>query len=99
MHEENTREAERVKEIARSLEVEHRVVTLDWEEGGRRMTESVARHRRYPALMEQCRKEGAGVLMVAHSEDDQIGIYMYIVPVYAYIHSPQCQEASHNFRM
>ena len=61
-----------VSEIAASLGVEHHMVTLEWAEG-ERMTESVARHRRYPALMEQCRKAKAGILMVGHSQDDQIG--------------------------
>ena len=65
--------SEKAAEIAGELGVEHRVVTLDWEEGGRKMTEAVARHRRYPVLMEQCRKIGARVLMMAHSQDDQIG--------------------------
>lgn len=73
MGEECATRAERVGEIARDLGMEHSVVTLDWEEGWRRKTEAVARHRRYPALMEQCRKVGAKVLMMAHSQDDQMG--------------------------
>lgn len=78
MNEENTRKAEKAAEIAQTLGVAHHVVTLDWAEGERRMTESVAGYRRYPALMEQCRRVGAGVLMMAHSLDDQIGIYVWV---------------------
>lgn len=73
MNEDSARKAEEAADIAKALGVEHRVVTLDWIEGGRRKTDSVARHRRYPALMEQCRDVGANVLMMAHSQDDQIG--------------------------
>jgi tRNA(Ile)-lysidine synthetase-like protein len=76
MNEENARRAEMVSEIAASLGVEHHMVTLEWAEG-ERMTESVARHRRYPALMEQCRKAKAGILMVGHSQDDQIETAVY----------------------
>ena len=83
MSEENGRRVEEVGEIARALGVEHRVVSLEWGEGGRRMTEAVARHRRYPTLMEECRKVGARVLMVGHSQDDQIGQMNIIVCVYA----------------
>ena len=73
MNEDSARKTEEAAAIARSLGVDHRVVTLDWAEGGRRKTDSVARHRRYPALMEQCRGVGANILMMAHSQDDQIG--------------------------
>ena len=75
MSDESVRRAEEVGEIARALGVEHRVVSLEWGEGGRRRTEAVARHRRYPTLMEECRKVGARVLMVGHSQDDQIGMW------------------------
>ena len=73
MNEESVRRAGEAAEIAGALGVEHRVVPLEWGEGGRRMTEAVARHRRYPALMEECRKVGARILMMGHSQDDQIG--------------------------
>ena len=75
MDEEGARRVRETAEIAAALGVEHRVVALDWREAGRRRrTEAVARHRRYPVLMEECRKAGARILMMGHSQDDQIGV-------------------------
>ena len=47
---------------------------LDWNKDGPRKIESIARHRRYPALMEEGRRQGTGIIMVAHCQDDQIGV-------------------------
>ena len=73
MVEKDAQKAERAAEIARSLGVEHQVVCINWEEDVPKK-ESVARYRRYPTLMQQCRKLGAGVLMTAHNMDNQIGV-------------------------
>ena len=73
MDTEGQKRVEEVGRVAEVLGVEHHVVSLEWGEGGRR-TEAVARHRRYPALMEECRRVGARVVMVGHSQDDQIGL-------------------------
>ena len=74
MHEQSAREVERAAEIAGSLGVEHQVVCINWEEDVEKK-DSLARYRRFPTLVHQCRKLGVGVLMTAHNMDDQIGMY------------------------
>ena len=49
------------------------MVCINWEEDEERK-HSLARYRRYPTLMQHCRKLGVRVLMMAHNMDDQIGV-------------------------
>ena len=71
----------------RSLGVEHHIVSLDWSEGeggGRGgglprkgKVQVAAREKRYPALLNFCRKMDVRTLMVAHHLDDQNGQFSY----------------------
>lgn len=67
---ESRHEARAVKQLARSLKVEHR--TLRW--SGRKPTtglQQAARHERYRLLAEAARKSGARHVLTAHTLDDQ----------------------------
>lgn len=80
LREGSTLEAERTGELVRSLGMEHHIVSLDWGEGGgggglprRGKVQVAAREKRYPALLQFCRKMDVRTLMVAHHLDDQNG--------------------------
>jgi tRNA(Ile)-lysidine synthase TilS/MesJ len=77
LREESTLEAERTGELVKSLGMEHHIVSLDWSEGGglprRGKVQLAAREKRYPALLQFCRKMDVRTLMVAHNLDDQNG--------------------------
>ena len=82
LREESTLEAEKTGDLVRSLGVEHHILTLDWEEekggggGGlprRGKLQVAAREKRYPALLQFCKKMDVRSLMMAHHMDDQNG--------------------------
>ena len=82
LRDESTLEAEKTGDLVRSLGVEHHILTLEWgeERGGgggglprRGKLQVAAREKRYPALLQFCRKMDVGSLMVAHHMDDQNG--------------------------
>lgn len=72
MREESGEEAQRAASLARSLGVDHVITELEW--GSVSKTGSRARCLRYRALMRECERVGADVLMVGHHSNDQIGI-------------------------
>ncbi|KAK1810094.1 hypothetical protein LTR12_015543 [Friedmanniomyces endolithicus] len=71
----STEEARNVAEELRRLQIEPRVLTLDWRPYGNPLAidhlEHVARKLRYQAIGRACRENGIGSLLVAHHADDQ----------------------------
>ena len=77
LREESREEAEKVKEIVTGMGVEHHTLKLDWEKEGKPMSsgkvQSMARIKRYSALLGFCQQLGINVLMTGHHLNDQLG--------------------------
>ncbi|KAK0889583.1 hypothetical protein LTR02_015335 [Friedmanniomyces endolithicus] len=75
LRKDSTEEARDVAEELRRLQIEPRVLTLDWRPYGNPLAidhlEHVARKLRYQAIGRACRENGIGSLLVAHDADDQ----------------------------
>ncbi|KAK1079416.1 hypothetical protein LTR33_006408 [Friedmanniomyces endolithicus] len=75
LRKDSTEEARNVAEELRRLQIEPRVLTLDWRPYGNPLAidhlEHVARKLRYQAIGRACRENGIRSLLVAHHADDQ----------------------------
>ncbi|KAK0944162.1 hypothetical protein LTR29_004294 [Friedmanniomyces endolithicus] len=75
LRKDSTEEAHNVAEGLRRLQIEPRVLTLDWRPYGNPLAidhlEHVARKLRYQAIGRACRENGITSLLVAHHADDQ----------------------------
>ena len=63
-------------ETVRGMGVEHQILTLDWDEmPHEKKVQTHARLKRYGALLEACQERDVGVLMMAHHQDDKLGVW------------------------
>ncbi len=74
---ESSVEAERASELVRSLGAHPHTLTLDWRDVGgtppQGKVQTLARVKRYKALLQQCQSLGLDTLMLGHHRGDQHG--------------------------
>ena len=68
-------DARKAGELARNLDVDHRVLTVNWEgpPPSRSAVQNPARNHRYKLLLDMCGEHSITTLMMGHHVDDQIG--------------------------
>ena len=76
LREESTLEATKAHQLVSSLRAEPHILTLTWREGkpASGKVQTMAREKRYKAMLEQCRLLGIDTLMLGHHADDQNGV-------------------------